>query len=528
MNASFNLLVDLPNFMTESPFDITGSSEVGKLLDLLTPRRTSHGSEKSSISFSDEDSLEDAKMMRSMQLATINLTPQKLTHHSLWSPTVDINETLPADIDSPQSCSQLIHLNLAHNNFSSIPVSLACIAVNLIRLNLSFNKLTDIGPLCNYPHDLKQLDLSLNQIENWPPFSNWDILQLDEPISPLSSLSPFLFSLPTVTCFARNDRNPPKTPVAQVACSHRRHHKLENVCTFILGDNQLTGIHLWFDEGFEDDVDTHVASSHKSKLLFPNLMPQRFSTKMVYASLRRCNSKGSLFLDPQWLCDMLAHVVTIREINHFAPNGIMRLDDLQLVFRSLTSAPTEAQAYVVNLLNKFEVGLTLDSRTLLIPSLLPTEDQTAYGLLGSDVRVKIPVRSRVRASRPRKGPRFNKDFSMPSRPGSAAAAAHGAKLFSAEESVTDDRCEISFQSDIETAIHRLLLLSYVPTGFWSRLITRLLAEDNIVDTLRSYFNVHRHQQWLEAGIVLGEIREIDKIADGDSPEAIIAEMMAEE
>lgn len=67
----------------------------------------------------------------------------------------------------------------------------------------------------------------------------------------------------------------------------------------------------------------------------------------------------------------------------------MRLEDLQLVFRSSTSAPSEARAYVVNLLNKFEVALTWDSRTLLIPSLLPTEDQTAYGLPGSDVRVKV-------------------------------------------------------------------------------------------------------------------------------------------
>lgn len=56
----------------------------------------------------------------------------------------------------------------------------------------------------------------------------------------------------------------------------------------------------------------------------------------------------------------------------------------------------------------------------------------------------------------------------------------------------DERCEVSFQSDMETAIYRLLLLSYVPTGFWSRLITRLLAEDNIVDTLRAYFNIPRH------------------------------------
>lgn len=32
--------------------------------------------------------------------------------------------------------------------------------------------------------------------------------------------------------------------------------------------------------------------------------------------------KDLYFLDPQWLCDMLAHVVTIREINPFARNGL--------------------------------------------------------------------------------------------------------------------------------------------------------------------------------------------------------------
>lgn len=31
--------------------------------------------------------------------------------------------------------------------------------------------------------------------------------------------------------------------------------------------------------------------------------------------------KDLYFLDPQWLCDMLAHVVTIREINPYAKNG---------------------------------------------------------------------------------------------------------------------------------------------------------------------------------------------------------------
>lgn len=40
------------------------------------------------------------------------------------------------------------------------------------------------------------------------------------------------------------------------------------------------------------------------------------------------------FLDPQWLCDMLAHVVTVREINPFARTGIMKMDDLGLLFRN--------------------------------------------------------------------------------------------------------------------------------------------------------------------------------------------------
>ncbi|KAG7298402.1 hypothetical protein JYU34_018024 [Plutella xylostella] len=31
--------------------------------------------------------------------------------------------------------------------------------------------------------------------------------------------------------------------------------------------------------------------------------------------------KELYFLRPQWLCDVLAHVVTVREINPFASNG---------------------------------------------------------------------------------------------------------------------------------------------------------------------------------------------------------------
>ena len=50
------------------------------------------------------------------------------------------------------------------------------------------------------------------------------------------------------------------------------------------------------------------------------------------------------FVDPQWLCDMLAHVVTIREINPFAKSGIMKLDDLQHLFKNSTMLTNNTNA----------------------------------------------------------------------------------------------------------------------------------------------------------------------------------------
>ena len=50
-------------------------------------------------------------------------------------------------------------------------------------------------------------------------------------------------------------------------CAHRRHHKLELLRTLVLGDNLLSAICLWLDEGGDDDGE----AAHKSKLLFPNL-----------------------------------------------------------------------------------------------------------------------------------------------------------------------------------------------------------------------------------------------------------------
>ncbi|KAF5269398.1 hypothetical protein FQA39_LY18908 [Lamprigera yunnana] len=204
--------------------------------------------------------------------------------------------------------------------------------------------------------------------------------------------------------------------------------------------------------------------------------------------------KDLYFLDPQWLCDMLAHVVTIREINPFARTGIMKLEDLKHVFKTNNIGSIDTKDYIVNLLNKFEVALTWDSRTLLIPSLLPSEEDTHVAqmhpnLQHSIVKVKVPLRSRGWAVRNKKimvSPKsvLYKDCNIKGKftmvmPSTSHGTADEPDISSVHYQVTSHPSGKSMT--------RLLLMSYFPSGFWSRLISRILADDTIVDIIRSFF-----------------------------------------
>ena len=56
-----------------------------------------------------------------------------------------------------------------------------------------------------------------------------------------------------------------------------------------------------------------------------------------------------------------------------------------------------------------------------------------------------------------------------------------------EEKRMPKEYELSQRSEPDHAIHRLLLLAYLPSGFWSRLLTRILGDDTVVEIIRSYF-----------------------------------------
>ncbi|CAG4936619.1 unnamed protein product [Parnassius apollo] len=163
--------------------------------------------------------------------------------------------------------------------------------------------------------------------------------------------------------------------------------------------------------------------------------------------------KELYFVRPQWLCDVLAHVVTVREVNPFANNGIMKVEDLAHVFKAspLLAASEEARSLGVSLLNKFELALCWDARVLLVPPLLPHREPQLP---------QLALRSRPWPGTPRH-----------------ARSAALAPLPSDSPTLIQDSpaAQVSGRRGGAT-LRRLLLLSYVPCGFWASLWARVLAD----------------------------------------------------
>ena len=71
----------------------------------------------------------------------------------------------------------------------------------------------------------------------------------------------------------------------------------------------------------------------------------------------------------------------------------MRTEDLKLLFKDVSFKPEDIKSYIIDLLSKFEVALMWDEHNLLIPSLLPTEQDLRIGLPQMDIRVSDIKRS---------------------------------------------------------------------------------------------------------------------------------------
>lgn len=153
----------------------------------------------------------------------------------------------------------------------------------------------------------------------------------------------------------------------------------------------------------------------------------------------------------------------------------MKTDDLKELFKS-TTCSFSIKSYILSLLNKFEVALTWDNRTILIPSLLPSEESI---MASRSVEVRIPVRSRNRVM----NSFFNKNKKL---------IGYQRRMNSEPNDFEDLSAElfpfrISSRPRPEASIYRIFLMTYFPCGFWSRLIVKLLADDIYSDVLKSFF-----------------------------------------
>lgn len=107
------------------------------------------------------------------------------------------------------------------------------------------------------------------------------------------------------------------------------------------------------------------------------------------------------FVDPQWLCSMLAKVIAVPEVQSYHKNGkfckstplVASLSLVGFIGRHELSrilGPKEQIDSCINLMQKFEVLFELDNTRYLIPSLLPVTEHQACVVFPRSLKMGIP------------------------------------------------------------------------------------------------------------------------------------------
>ncbi|KAL5018104.1 hypothetical protein ScPMuIL_003826 [Solemya velum] len=192
------------------------------------------------------------------------------------------------------------------------------------------------------------------------------------------------------------------------------------------------------------------------------------------------NLRDLYFLDPQWLCDQLTQVVAVRQVNPIVQNGIMKIDHLKVLFKKslFRTQSVDFQAYILSLLNKFELALQFDKDHLILPSLLPTEQQMPDFIhKKSDPRINLKPKGHLHV------PEI-----IPQKP-----MEEGQSIFYVPLTPVSDNKLILLKKEASHnslfSYCRLYLLTYFPSGFWPRLITRILADDTLYDIVLDLLRV---------------------------------------
>eukprot|EP00731_Ephydatia_muelleri_P005646 Em0002g1822a len=140
------------------------------------------------------------------------------------------------------------------------------------------------------------------------------------------------------------------------------------------------------------------------------------------------------FIDPIWLANMLAEIITVPQRQTFVHKGILKESDVPFIFRDTKRFPSKFYQQYLQLMERYEIALSLGNGQYLIPSMLPVD--------------RPPMET-------------------PHIPSNAPLVAISVAS-SKEESLYPVATE-----PVE-CIRRRYKMAYIPSGFWSRLISRLL------------------------------------------------------
>ncbi|VDK40314.1 unnamed protein product [Cylicostephanus goldi] len=202
------------------------------------------------------------------------------------------------------------------------------------------------------------------------------------------------------------------------------------------------------------------------------------------ASLRQL-----IFVDPLWLADYLAAVVALRSPHKAA--GVLSQDALTPLlkqFRSLDST-VPLRTALLHLLQKCELALPCLARCLVVPSLLPDEYRLRADYHASSVRITAKVVSWVIRSPPE---------SVTHQPLARTTGVWPRSLdhppLSPQQPLNGDATETTFTFNYtaEKQLRRVYAMSYIPSGFWSRLITRIIGDENVMRAIECVFFANSH------------------------------------
>lgn len=170
------------------------------------------------------------------------------------------------------------------------------------------------------------------------------------------------------------------------------------------------------------------------------------------------------FIDPVWLADMLAHIITVPEKQAFVQNGILQESHVKIIFHGNKNFPEKFLPQYLQLLERFEIALSLGQGSLLIPSMLPVQ------------RPAIPFASplpRIRSST-KSEPKLVPISSL-------VGMKHKDGLPGVDDKEDNENSQLIKIVDgkevISTpvvCVRRRYRMAYIPSGFWSRLISRLI------------------------------------------------------